>query len=158
MRYDGPPGMMLDLVGPSPDGVSLEWGHPYADAQPYKYSGNNPSRHVDPSGLFFGCVGLSGFTGLLIGVSGSAMYCWDNCGNSGVVVCGGAGLAQGLSVGVGGAIGQGCLPRCPAGQFTIQLSGFLGGSVSISDSGLAGGGTIGLGGGGAITLEGCKLL
>jgi hypothetical protein len=29
MRYDGPPGMMLDLAPASPDGVDLEWAHPY---------------------------------------------------------------------------------------------------------------------------------
>ena len=63
MRYDGPPGMMLDLVGPSPNGVDLKWSHPYSDAQPYRnpsryrssnlytYVDNSPIRYVDPSGL-----------------------------------------------------------------------------------------------------------
>lgn len=57
MRYNGPPGMMLDLVGPSPDGVDLEWGHPYTDAHPYKYGGNSPNRNIDPSGLdYLDCI------------------------------------------------------------------------------------------------------
>jgi hypothetical protein len=51
MRYDGPPGLMLDLVPPSPDGVDLEWIHPYTDAQPYVYARNNPLNATDPSGL-----------------------------------------------------------------------------------------------------------
>jgi hypothetical protein len=45
MRYDGPAGMMLDLVGPSPNGADLEWMHPYA------YAHNNPLRYFDPTGL-----------------------------------------------------------------------------------------------------------
>lgn len=51
MRYDGPPGMMLDLVPASPDGVDLEWVHPYTDAQPYVYAKNNPVVATDPGGL-----------------------------------------------------------------------------------------------------------
>jgi hypothetical protein len=45
MRYDGPPGLMLDLVPASPDGVDLEWIHPYT------YVNNNPVVATDPSGL-----------------------------------------------------------------------------------------------------------
>lgn len=52
MRYDGPAGMMLDLVGPSPDGVDLEWKHVYTDARPYVYASNLPTRATDPTGLF----------------------------------------------------------------------------------------------------------
>jgi len=51
MRYDGPPGLMLDLVPASPDGVDLEWIHPYTYAQPYVYANNNPLNGTDPSGL-----------------------------------------------------------------------------------------------------------
>src|SRR4026208_285351 len=51
MYYDGPPGMMLDLVGPSANGVDLEWTHPYSDAHPYKYARTNPIKYSDPSGL-----------------------------------------------------------------------------------------------------------
>jgi hypothetical protein len=51
MRYDGPSGMMLDLVPSSSDGVDLEWVHPYTDAQPYVYAKNNPVVFTDPSGL-----------------------------------------------------------------------------------------------------------
>ena len=63
MRYDGPAGMMLDLVGSSPDGVDLEYAHPYSEAKlfrnysrqfifenAYVYTRNNPVRYVDPSG------------------------------------------------------------------------------------------------------------
>jgi hypothetical protein len=45
MRYDGPPGLMLDLVPASPDGIDLEWIHPYT------YANNNPLDATDPSGL-----------------------------------------------------------------------------------------------------------
>lgn len=51
MRYDGSPGMMLDLVPASPDGVDVEWLHPYTDAQPYVYAKNNPVVFTDLSGL-----------------------------------------------------------------------------------------------------------
>jgi hypothetical protein len=66
MRYDGPSGMMLDLVGPSPNGVDLEWTHPYTSGRPYghtsrpfsshpyTYAENNPVNVTDPSGLFVG--------------------------------------------------------------------------------------------------------
>ncbi len=57
MRYTGPPGMMLDLVQPSPGGVNVEYMHPYTDANLYRYSSNNPTSRVDPSGLedFYVC-------------------------------------------------------------------------------------------------------
>ncbi len=54
MRYTGPPGMMLDLVQPSPGGVNVEYIHPYTDANLYTYAVNNPTSFVDPSGLFLG--------------------------------------------------------------------------------------------------------
>jgi len=45
MLYDGPPGLMLDLVPESPTGVDIEWIHPYT------YAVNNPGKYIDPSGL-----------------------------------------------------------------------------------------------------------
>ena len=81
MRYDGPAGMMLDLVGPSPDGVDLEWNHPYA------YVSNIPTQLVDGSGLSpadvirecrtNGCVVCSGLSVLM----STTMWCGHNCPN-----------------------------------------------------------------------------
>ncbi len=52
MQYTGPPAMMLDLVGPSANGMDLEYIHPYSNAHPYQYGRSNPVRLIDPSGLF----------------------------------------------------------------------------------------------------------
>lgn len=51
--HDGPPGMLLDLIPPSPDGVDVVYDHPYVRAGDnlYAYTDNNPIRRTDPSGL-----------------------------------------------------------------------------------------------------------
>lgn len=58
MFYDGPPGLMVDLMKPSPNGVDLLYSDEYVAAKmarwntnPYTYANNNPLKYVDPSGL-----------------------------------------------------------------------------------------------------------
>ena len=97
MRYDGPAGMVLDLVGPSPGGVDLEYAHPYSKAKPlrnysrrfiyensYVYARNNPVRYVDPSGRSV----IDDINSILEAAerrrdhgpwAGSAQHCWAAC-------------------------------------------------------------------------------
>ena len=119
---------------------------------------------LDPSGNTIKCCGGSGFAGAIIGISGSAMRCSDDCGNSKVlVVCGGGGIGVGGSFGGGGSVGEGCLEYGFSTQFNGQ------GALDVI-GGVGGGGTVGLqdghpisiGGGGGVgmggvsgTFEGC---
>lgn len=67
MFYQGPPGLMVDLAQPSPNGVDVLYSHEYVaermQTHPYIYARNNPLKHTDPSGLAVpvaACV-LAGF-------------------------------------------------------------------------------------------------
>src|SRR5580704_5436622 len=49
MRFEGPPGMVLDLIGPSPTAVDVEWTHPYTNAPPYRNTVREPPPPIlDP--------------------------------------------------------------------------------------------------------------
>ncbi len=132
-------------------------GHSSNDLSLYLYVRDNPVGYIDPSGEVIKCVGLSGWIAGVLGVSGSASFCWDSCGKRTVVVCGGGGVGFGGGIGLQGSVGQGCL--CPGSscQVTAQVGvGVVGGGFSIV---CGGGGSIGGGGGpgagGAVTIEGC---
>lgn len=141
MYYDGPPGMTLDLVGPSPDGVDLEWRHPFSEAAPYRrvasrkpshayaYGANNPVRYVDPSGLKEVCgfyVWL--YTGLgwcvdesvwnaAMNAAGEVVTCWWNCEvKTHKTVCGKVLVGTEVISGVVGGIGA-RIPKAPGEIF-----------------------------------------
>lgn len=84
--YDGPPGLTIDLIPPSPDGVDVVYDHPYADANPYVYVSNSPTNQVDPSGLF-GIGDVINQIGGLLGVGRCCYFCFKYPVGSQFCIC-----------------------------------------------------------------------
>lgn len=131
------------------------------DLNLYEYVKGRATAATDPTGEMIKCVGLSFFAAYWVAASGSVLWCWDDCcpPSEALVICVGIGGGMGASIGLGGAVGTGCLSAGWSGQLTAQGSaGIASGGGSAGTGGASAGGSVGpstSGFGGAVTIEGC---
>ncbi|MCP4712683.1 MAG: hypothetical protein GY869_28995, partial [Planctomycetes bacterium] len=97
----------------------------------YQFVDGNPVGNRDPYGLLVKCGGVSGAFVFVAGAGLSVYYCWDECGNSGVVLCATARIGADIGAGIGGAGFAGCLKD--------MVSGKQGGDISVGAGPVAGG-------------------